>query len=94
MNFVEYYGLCHSHHNRVPRFVPISKKAQISTEDSKSMNARLLGERFRQQLRNFPSKDQEKLLETLEINVRFGTFYLIDEGRRLQEMSRFKPYIT
>ncbi len=91
MRFVDYFGLCHNHHIRIPRLVPVPENDpnQFSIDESKATNAQLLGEKIRQQLRSFPRKDQEKLLKTLEINVRFGTFYLNDKGNRLREMSRF-----
>jgi hypothetical protein len=90
MQFPEYLGLCGILHQRNPRFYP-AVKFSGPEETSKKKNAEILFEKIRRQLQNFPRNKLDSLLQTLEINIRFGRFYLNDPRCKLQEVARSDP---
>ena len=91
MRFSEYMGVCSLHHLRQPRFFPlvdVHTGRNADATDWKKRNSEVLFEKIRRQLRNFPRNKIDSLLDTLEVNVRFGRFYLVDPGCKLHELAR------
>ena len=86
MKFETFYGRGHTTQINLPKFFPVASKVRGTLDFFKRINAEALFGRFQQQLPALAGMNG--LLLSLDISVRFGRFYIMDRGCRLQDAAR------
>ena len=92
MRFETFYGRGQTSQINMPKFYPVATKVKGTLDYFRSTNAEELFARFQQQLPELAATNG--LLRSLDISVRFGRFYIMDQSCSLQNAARWVALLS
>ena len=88
MRFMPYTGSCHLTHLAKKRIFPISDFMGNTSVDFKVLNTQVLAGRLCQQLPKLAAVRSQVLSGAVDVNVRFGRFYINDQASAMHRFGR------